>query len=410
MVGYFPLLRVFFVKQQRFVNAGGNVRLIVRGGLTLVSMYLTALIGRDIKRTLNIPSFGPTTHIDHAEVSVLVPARNEAHRIGRLLEGLHHQQSRSFHVIVLDDHSDDGTGDVVRAWQPRLADVRMVEGAALPAGWSGKCWACWQASRESTAPWLLFLDADTAPQPGLIAALVARAEERCLDLLTIIPLVETKTFWECVLIPPFGALIQIVFPPTSVNDPQSRIAMANGPCILVRRDVYEATGGHAAVRASILEDVDLGQLIKHAGYRIELATGPDLLHVRLYTRFAEISEGLQKNAWAGYAAGGWRSAFGGFRQLFLSVVPLALVAVGVSKRQTDAGRRFLGHGIYGVCLTVGFWAWYVRRFHRISPLWGACFPFGVLAYFALAGRAWLKIWHGEGVTWKGRAYGVTSLS
>lgn len=401
---------VLVVDEQRFRSLEGTVRLIVRGGLALLSMCLTALVGRDIERTLKIPTFGPTTLIDHAEVSVLVPARNEAHRIGRLLEGLHHQQSRSFHVTVLDDHSDDGTADFVRAWQPQFADVRVVEGAALPAGWSGKCWACWQASRTSSAPWLLFLDADTAPQPGLIAALVARAEERHLDLLTLIPLVETKSFWERLLIPPFGALIQIVFPPASVNNPRSRIAMANGPCILVRRDVYEATGGHGAVRASILEDVDLGQLIKHAGYRIELAAAPDLLHVRLYTRFAEISEGLQKNAWAGYEAGGWRSAFGGFRQLLLSVVPLALVAMGVSKRQTDAGRQFLGHGIYSICITVSFWAWYVHRFHRINPLWGACFPFGVLAYFALAGRAWLKIWRGDGVVWKGRAYGITNLS
>lgn len=376
----------------------------------MLSTCLTTLVVADIRRTLKIPLFGPTPCIDHPEVSVLVPARNEAHRIGRLLEGLQRQQSRFFHVIVLDDHSDDGTGDFVRSWSSRFNDLRVIEGQALPSGWSGKCWACWQAARASTAPWLLFLDADTAPQPELITALIARAEERHLDLLTLIPLVETNSFWEHLLIPPFGALIQIVFPPASVNDPSSRIAMANGPCILVRRAVYEATGGHAKVRASILEDVELGQLVKHAGYRIELAFAPELLKVRLYTRFAEISEGLQKNAWAGYEAGGWRSAWSGFRQLLLSIVPLALVVVGVSKWHTDASGWFIGHGIYLGSITTSFWAWYVHRFHRLNPLWGTLFPFGALFYFALASRAWLRIRRGEGVTWKGRVYGMSKLS
>lgn len=379
---------------------------MVRGGLTMLSTCLTTLIVQDIQRTLATPLLDAHAPRKHTFVSVLIPARNEVQRIGRLLDGLERQGSEHFDVIVLDDHSDDGTGDFVRMWFNRIADLRVVEGQTLPAGWSGKCWACWQAAQTSDAPWLLFLDADTAPQPGLIAALVARAEERHLDLLTLIPFVETATFWERVFIPPFGILLQIVFPPARVNDPDSDIAMANGPCILVRRTAYEATGGHAAIRASILEDVDLGRNIKQAGYRIELAAAPDLLHVRLYTRFAEISEGLQKNAWAGYEAGGWRSAWCGIRQILLSVAPLALLASGVSLRHRSLGRWLVGHGVYNLCLTMGFWGWYVRRVHRISPAWGLLFPVGVVSYFALAGRAWFKLWRGEGVNWKGRTYGI----
>ncbi len=382
---------------------GNGFGRIIRAGSIGLAGITTFLLARDIGRTRSLPTVHGGAPLTPTRVSVLVPARNEAHRIGRLLAGLAQQTSQSFEAIVLDDHSDDGTGDIVRAARETIPTLRLMEGRALPVGWSGKCWACWQAAGEATAPWLLFLDADTAPQPELIAALVAHAEAQCLDLLTVVPLVETETFWERILIPPFGVLIQVVFPPAAVNDPRSRLAMANGPCILVRRAVYAATGGHATVRASILEDVELGALVKHAGFRLAIANAPDLIRVRLYTRFAEISEGLQKNAWAGYRAGGWRSAWMGVRQLTLALTPWVLLGAATATRTADR-RWLLANALYAACVNIIFWCWYVRRVHRIAAAWGALVPAGVVGYFALAGRAWLRLRRGQGVTWKGRAY------
>jgi chlorobactene glucosyltransferase len=383
------------------------IHVMERRGLLAVSASLTVLVARDLWRTWRTPTLRRVKGSDHTSVSVLIPARDEAQRIGRLLDGLTRQEGHDFDVTVLDDGSEDGTADVVRTWSDRIATLRVIAGEPLPPGWSGKCWACWQAAQSTSARWLLFLDADTAPQPGLIASLVAHAEGRALDLLTVIPLVETETFWERVLLPPFGTMIGIVFPPSSVNDPASPIAMANGPCILIRRAVYEATGGHAAVRASILEDVELGQMVKRAGYRIELAAAPALLRVRLYTGFRDISQGLQKNAWAGFSAGGWRSAWSGLRQLLLALVPWVCIVSGLVARRRDIRRHLLAHALYGWCLTTAVWGWTMRRYHAISPLWGATFPLGIVMYFGLAGRAWVKLLRGTGVGWKGRTYGST---
>jgi cellulose synthase/poly-beta-1,6-N-acetylglucosamine synthase-like glycosyltransferase len=282
----------------------------------------------------------------------------------------------------------------------------VLRGKPLPDGWSGKCWACWQAAEASTYSWLLFLDADTAPAPELIATLLARAEARGLDFLTLFPLLELESFWERLLMPPFAGIIQAAFPLNRINDPRSPLALANGQCILIRRDVYLATGGHAAVRASVLEDVQLAQVVKGHGYRIEIAGGPDLMRVRMYTNLAEISEGLRKNAWAGYSAGGWRSAWGAFRQALLACAPLVLILGGgvALALHHPAAAALLAFGGLLYLLTTSFWGYSVHRLFQISPLWGLLFPFGTVGYFILAALAWLSIRRGAGVRWKGRAY------
>ena len=381
--------------------------------LALLSVFLVALIGRDLRSARAVPILqpapaggAPATIGAGARVSVIVPARDEAARIGGLLDGLECQTARDFEVLVLDDNSTDGTSSVVLARHGRLPDLQVIAGAPLPAGWSGKCWACWQAAEAATSPWLLFLDADAAPAPGLIAALIGRAQERELDFLTLLPYLELGSFAERLLMPPFTGLIQAVFPLDKVNDPASPLAMANGQCILIRRDVYFATGGHSAVRDSVLEDVHLAQVIKGVGYRTEVAAGPELLQVRMYTTFAEIAEGLRKNAWAGYNAGGWRSAWGGARQALLAFGPSTILGAGVIAALMDSPTAvpLLLFGI-GLCaLTTMYWGFTVSRLHRISPVWGLLFPLGTLGYFVLAGLAWISIQRGTGVRWKGRAY------
>lgn len=117
--------------------------------------------------------------------------------------------------------------------------------------------------------WLLFLDADVLPRPELLAALVARATTGQRDLLTLMPLLLLGSPAERIVLPAFFALLYGLYPLQLVSDPRSPIAFANGPCLLIRRAAYAAVGGHQAVRASILEDTELGQRVKAAGYRLE---------------------------------------------------------------------------------------------------------------------------------------------
>ena len=136
-----------------------------------------------------LPSGGPL-------ISVMIPARDEAARIGACLEGLEQQTYRDFELVVVDDGSTDGTADRVRAYADRIPGLRIIPGAALPSGWAGKPWACWQAAARARGEWLLFLDADVVPAPDLLGALLENAEARRLDLLTLMPLMRLGSFAE----------------------------------------------------------------------------------------------------------------------------------------------------------------------------------------------------------------------
>ncbi len=374
--------------------------------LTLATAAVGLLIARDVRSARALPVLAPVREPVPAAVSVIIPARNEAARIGRLLDGLARQTARTFEVIVLDDNSDDGTSALVRARAAELPSLRVIAGEPLPPAWAGKCWACWQAAQASHKPWLLFLDADTAVAPELIDTLLARAEQCNRDFLTLLPFLELGSVAERVLMPAFVALIHAVFPFDLVNDPGSPLAMANGQCILIRRRTYFAVDGHAAVRDSVLEDVSLARLVKGKGYRTEVAAAVDLLRVRMYTNLAEVSEGLRKNAWAGYRAGGWRSAWGGARQAFLAFTPSLLLLGGIValRRADPRAPLLLAFGTLQWTITTAYWSFVVARLNRLNPLWGVLLPVGTLGYFVLAGLAWLSIRRGTGVQWKGRMY------
>ena len=374
------------------------------GGLTLAGGLLLLRELRAAKRVPRLTPLPPDPALP--PVAVLIPARDEARRIPRLLAGLATQTHRRFEVVVLDDHSTDATASVVSGAAHRLPHLRVVPSAPVPPGWAGKCWACWQAAQLVAAPWLLFLDADTAPAPALLASLLPYAVAHELDLLSLLPLLELETFWERLVLPPFVSLIHAAFPLDAVNDPQSPIALANGQCLLVKRDVYFASGGHRAVRDSVLEDTALGQRLKAQGYRLRVAAAPELLHVRMYTGGREVAQGLQKNVWAGYAAGGGRSAWAGVRQALLACGPGTLLAVGAWRgcHGRPHGREVVAWGLLWWALTTGYWGYMLRQVYRLHPLWALLYPVGTVCYFALAGGAWVRLRWGRGVTWKGRRY------
>jgi glycosyltransferase involved in cell wall biosynthesis len=341
-------------------------------------------------------------------ISVLIPARDEAQRIGACLEGLARQSYRDFELVIVDDHSADATAAIVRGYAARLPSLELLAGAALPAGWAGKCWACWQAAGRARGEWLLFLDADVTPRPELLAALIARANARSLDLLTLMPLQRLGSLAERVVMPAFFALLYGLYPLGQVGEPRSPIAFANGPCLLIRRQVYAAIGGHQTVRASILEDTELGRCVKAAGYRLEAAAAPDLIEARMYAGWHSLAEGLGKNAVAGYRSGGARSAWVGLRLALVAFLPLYLLLAGAlmlaARPGAPIGVVVSLHGALLAAVGLACWGGMARRRYRIALWWGALFPLGLAIYFWLAARALLRLRTGRGVTWKGRSY------
>ena len=379
--------------------------------ISLLCLAAAAFCAQDVLRDLLAPRLSPAPDLARAGpfVSVLIPARDEAARIAACLDGLSRQSYRDFEAIVVDDQSTDRTAEVARSYADRLPALAVVPGAPLPSGWAGKCWACWQAAGRARGEWLLFLDADVMPAPDLLAALVDRAGRGGVDLVTLMPLQHLGSLAERVVLPAFMAVLYGLYPLHEVSDPRAPAAFANGQCLLIRREAYLALDGHRAVHASILEDTELGQRAKAAGYRLLAAAAPDLIAVRMYTGWASLSEGLGKNAVAGFRSGGARSSWIGVRQSTIAFTPLALVGLGalaaLSRPGSPLGGALLAHGLLLALVALACWGWLARRRYRLAPWWGALLPLGTAVYFWLSARALVRLHTGRGVTWKGRTFG-----
>jgi len=236
-------------------------------------------------------------------VSAIIPARNEERTIAEAVISVA-EQPEIREVVVVNDQSSDGTGEILRrlaAGQPRL---RVCEAGPLPAGWVGKNHAASLGAQKAACDWLLFTDADALHLPGSTARALAEANSRGADLVSYSPGQEMHTWWERALIPFVFCRLSQLYSYAAINDPDSPAAAANGQYLLIRRNVYEQIGGHAAVRDEVLEDVALARLAKSAGFRLHFAPGDQICRVRMYSSFQAMWEGWSKNllplvSWSG---------------------------------------------------------------------------------------------------------------
>ncbi len=223
------------------------------------------------------------------EVSVIVPARNEEAGLAECLRSLVGQEEVAYEIIVVDDHSTDATRAIAAQFP-----IIVISADPLPASWSGKCNAVWSGARIARGRWLLFTDADTRHQPNSIASGLKEAQQLDAALLSYSPRQVVHSLAERALMPVIFAELAATYRPQDVNDPKSPIAAANGQYLLIRRDTYNAVGGHAAVATAILEDVELAKRVKRAGYKLQFRVS-DAVSTRMYRTFGQMWEGWTKN-------------------------------------------------------------------------------------------------------------------
>lgn len=339
-------------------------------------------------------------------VSVVIPARNEARNIERCLRSVLATSHPAVEVIVVDDHSTDGTGGLARAVAESDARVRVISPEALPEGWFGKQWACAAGARAARGEILFFTDADTVHGPDLIGRAVNAMRSRGAELLSVAGRQDMGTPWERVVQPQLFALLLARYGSTErisrTRDPHG--AIANGQCILITRAAYDASGGHEAVREHVAEDLALAQRFVSQGRTIAVVTGLDQLRTRMYTSLSEIVRGWSKNVvMGGREAAPWgragRAAYplivlSGPLFMLLPPVVLSLGFFGVLPPWT------LAWALPGVLVALLFWAGYYA-WEKLPPWYALLYPLGlaVLLYIVLRALAM-----GSRVEWKGRRY------
>lgn len=259
-----------------------------------------------------------TSKLDWPSVIAIVPARNEAASIGRCVEALARQvYAGPFSILVVDDSSTDGTGDIARAAAVDRATI--ITGEPLPAGWSGKLWALDTGLRHAAAlppsGYIWFTDADIVHAPHVLCDLVALAEEHRLDMASLMARLHCGTAWERLIVPAFVFFFQMLYPFPAVNDPRSAVAGAAGGCVLLRRTALERIGGVAAIRGDLIDDCALARAVKRSG-------GP------IWLGLADASHSLRVSATLGDL---WQMvARTAFTQLRYSLVLLAGTLTGLA--------------------------------------------------------------------------------
>jgi chlorobactene glucosyltransferase len=339
-------------------------------------------------------------------VSIIIPARNEERNIERCVRSVLMAQYPRFEVIVVDDHSVDRTSEIARHIAAQDERVRVVHAPDLPLGWFGKQWACATGAGAARGELLLFTDADTWHATDLLPRSVNALRARGADLLSVAGHQEMHSFWERVVQPQMFGLLSIRYGGTEAvsNTRHPENAIANGQFILVRRDTYDAMGGHALVRDRVAEDLSMAQEFVRAGRRIALVLGISQMSTHMYASLSELIGGWRKNVYAG----GRQAAVGGAvgRALFplvllaaplIGLAPLIALVFAVSGVLSTAWLIWSGVAIAAALV---FWAAvYVSM--RESPLWALLYPLGLMMALYIFSAAIVR---GSRVEWKDRQY------
>jgi len=343
------------------------------------------------RETLRVTN--PAASADLSDISVIIPARNEASQISRTLQALI-EQGENLHVIVVDDQSQDDTANQARNFQH--LDLSVIDGQALPQGWTGKLWALQQGVSAIQRPITVLLDADITLAPGVLAELRDKMQQQKLALVSVMAQLSMRTHWEKLLLPAFIYYFKQLYPFALSNNPRVKfVAAAAGGCIMIKSDTLKVIDGFAGIKATLIDDCALARRVKQKGYSTWLGLSRDVYSHRPYGGLGPIWEMVSRTA---------------FHQLKYSLSLLLLVtAIFV----TIYALPWLGlfsnstFGPTGSALSLAIMmVMYlpILRYYRLSPLWCLTVPLIALMYLAMTWSSAIAHWTGSGTGWRGRRY------
>lgn len=351
----------------------------------------------------NLRLYRPPPQAPHGPVpaiSVLVPARNEERSIRAAVEAALASRGVEIEVVVLDDHSQDATAEMVAGLAASDPRVRLLSAPPLREGWCGKQHACAVLAFAARHPLLAFVDADVRLAPDGLGRLAAFLQAQGADLVSGVPLQETQTLLERLVLPLIHFVLLAFLPLWRMRSSNHPAYSAGcGQLFLVRREAYERAGGHGAIRTSLHDGIKLPRAFRAAGCRTDLCDATDLARCRMYQGAREVWQGLAKNATEGL---GHPAMIVPATLLLLGgqVLPLVLLACQPSLSPLARGLAVAATVVlYSVRLTA------MRRFQQ-SLLGALLHPAGVLLLLGIQWYALARAVLGRPAAWKGRSYGA----
>jgi hopene-associated glycosyltransferase HpnB len=336
-----------------------------------------------------------------ARVVAIIPARNEASSIAAVVAALADQDyPGEFSIVIVDDHSSDGTAELARKAaieSGAAAHIQIISSPELVPGWTGKLWALNSgvaASYNTAEKFLWFTDADVVHAHDTLRSLVSRAEQDNLDLASRMVLLESSTFAEQLLIPPFLYFFLMLYPPNWIAHAHRKTAGAAGGCMLLRRTALERIGGLSAIRGEIIDDCSLARAVKRSGGKIRMSLTRASRGLRAYSGFAEIRDMISRTAFTQlrYSA----------LQLLGTLVGLAIAFLFPVALTFAPNARIWLPALLAWCLMTASFLPTVT-FYRQSPLWAPLLPLAALFYSYATLLSAVRHWLGRGGQWKGRA-------
>ena len=364
-------------------------------GLLPLAIWLYLIVGRGAFWRLRLRREQASS--ETVRVVAVVPARNEAEVIGAAIRSLLAQTGVELRVVLVDDHSTDGTAAVAReaaAWVGGEDRLTVISGAPLPEGWTGKLWAVQQGidvGLPFQPDYLLLTDADIEHSPENVASLVAIAEAGNYDLASYMVKLHCRTLPERLLIPAFVYFFFQLYPPQWISDPDSKMAGAAGGCMLIRPEALTRAGAMQSIRREIIDDCALARAVKRTGGRLRLELTDSARSIRPYRTFGEIERVIARTA---------------FNQLRHSLLLLIVAILGLLLTYVLPLASLIGptwpFGAAALALMILSY-WPMIRFYDLSPLWTITLPLAALFYTAATFDSAIRYWTGAGGRWKGRA-------
>lgn len=337
-----------------------------------------------------------SSNVELDDVTVLIPARNEAETIAAVLHGLN-MQGPGLKTVLVDDQSTDATVEIART--AATHELLVITGQSLPSGWTGKLWALHQGRAYLERPLTLLLDADIELEPGMIATLRRKMQQDELRLVSLMAALRMRSFWEKLLLPAFIFFFRLLYPFHLSNDPAQRhVAAAAGGCILLETRLIDEIGGFAALRGALIDDCTLARRAKSLGAKTWVGLTHSVRSLRCYDRLEAIWNMVARSA---------------FTQLGYSTVALlGCTVVFVAAFWSPVAGLFLGDGPARVLAALALLAMMVTylptlRFYGLAGGWSLALPLIGTLYLAMTWSSAWRYWRGQRSRWKGRTYGKT---